>query len=115
MVGDLDRDGRPELLIGGVTYLDVWSVEGGCETGITLALSDAPPNRQALGARVDVTLDDGRTYTRWNWPSVTNGQSAAEVVLGLGTAKSADLEIRWPDGATSVLPGVGPGHVVAVE
>jgi hypothetical protein len=115
MVGDLDRDGRPELLIGGLTYLDVWKIEGGCGQGITLALSGAPPNRQALGARVDVTLDDGRAYTRWNWPAVTNGQSAPEVVLGLGSAKSADLRIVWPDGTTSVLEGVGPGHLLAVE
>jgi len=115
MVGDLDRDGRPELLIGGLTYLDVWKVEGGCGRGITLALSGAPPNREALGARVDVTLDDGRAYTRWNWPSVTNGQSAAELVLGLGTAKSADLRIVWPDGSSSVIEGVGPGHLVAAE
>jgi enediyne biosynthesis protein E4 len=115
MVGDLDRDGRPELLIGGLTYLDVWKVEGGCPRGITLALSGAPPDRQALGARVDVTLDDGRRYTRWNWPSVTNGQSASEVVVGLGGAKSADLRIVWPDGAVSFLESVGPGHLVAVE
>jgi enediyne biosynthesis protein E4 len=115
MAGDLDGDGRPELLIGGITYLDVWKIEGGCPAGITLALEGAEPDSSAFGARVDVTLAGGRTYTRWNWPSVTNGQSALELALGLDGEKSADLRIRWPDGAESILEDVGPGHLVATE
>ena len=48
-VGDLNRDGIPDLITAGIPFLQVWMTGGGCGTSITL--THVPP-----GARVELSL-----------------------------------------------------------
>ncbi len=111
--GDIDNDGRLELIVGGMNYVNVVDFTGGCAGSVTLDFSTGP-NQPAVGARVEATLS-GRPVTRWLAPSSTWSSSAAQISLGLGEASVLDeVRITWPDGATTTLTDLEAGSVVAV-
>lgn len=94
--GDLDRDGRPDLVTIGWTtelepYAQVHRGEGGCG-GVTVQLPSG-----ATGARVSVETE-AHTQVQWLTPSTTFSSSAHEVYLGLGEASSGRVHLRRPDG-----------------
>jgi hypothetical protein len=98
--GDLDNDGRIDLLIaaldGPLAYFH------NCTQGgkfVTLRLEGTDSNRDAVGARVAVTAA-GRCQVAWR---VGGGsyQSAGDPRLHFGLAKAdrvASVEVRWPSG-----------------
>lgn len=116
LVGDLNRDGRPDLVVIGRVYVVVYLAEGGCDPGITLSLDAGDGNRQGIGARVEVTTPTA-FFTRWMLPSVTYGSSAAELYLGLNNQPVADLRITWPDGTIQEVAGLQAGerHTIRQE
>jgi enediyne biosynthesis protein E4 len=72
-------------------------------------------NRSAIGARV-VARYGGRSQAQ----EVTAQSSFYSVNdrrlhFGLGAAASADLTIRWPNGATETLPGVEGNQLIVVR
>ena len=73
-------------------------------------------SRDALGARVKVTLASGRTL--YGNVSVSVGfmsSSDRRVHFGLGKESAIkSVEIRWPGGATQTLPGIPADRVLAV-
>ncbi len=100
VVGDLDNDGRQDVLILShnqpLAYFHN-RTEGG--RSLTLRLEGRGPNRDAIGARVAVTAG-GRRLVAWR----TGGgsyQSAGDPRLhfGLGGAPGAEaIEVTWPSG-----------------
>lgn len=110
-VGDLDRDGRPDLVTAGKPFLRVWRTTGGCETGLTLRPA---PGVLAIGARLEVTIA-GHSRTSWMLPWSASSSSAHEWVIGLADADHADrIVITWPDGQTTTLEDIPAGSVLEV-
>ncbi len=108
-VGDLDRDGRPDLVTTGKHFLKVWRNEGGCDTGLTIRVDAGGRNRSGLGTRVEVDVG-GRTTTQWMLPGVTGSSNAPELYFGLGGWPEADrVAVVWPDGARDELSSVPAG------
>ncbi|MBC8168015.1 MAG: CRTAC1 family protein [Bryobacteraceae bacterium] len=99
-VGDLDGDGRPEIVIvnmNGTPAILKNSSSGG--NFINIRAEGTRSNRSAIGARLTVRAG-GRIYIR-EVTSGTSFYSNNEPVLhfGLGSvAKIEKLEIRWPSG-----------------
>jgi hypothetical protein len=98
--GDLDNDGRVDLLItaldGPLAYFHNRTQRGNF---VTLRLQGTVSNRDAVGARVAVTAG-GHRQVAWR---VGGGsyQSAGDPRLhfGLGSAdRVASIEVRWPSG-----------------
>lgn len=117
VVGDLDRDGRPDLVTAGYLdlglepYAQVWHVDGGWGPGVTLQFDGPTP----VGARVDVDVDH-ETAVRWLTPSTSYASSAPEVYLGTRDNETADaVVVTWPDGHTTDLGVVPVGTVVRVS
>ncbi len=114
-VGDLNRDGRPDVVIAGKHFVNIWLGDGGCEPGLTVTLDAGGRNRQGLGSCVEVEVD-GRIQTRWMRTDTTASSSEAALFFGLGTGSSIDtLTVTWPDGGVTVLEDVEAGaplHVV---
>lgn len=100
-IGDLDNDGRVDALVldhgGPLGYLHNQAAAGG--RFISLRLEGTRCNRDAVGARVEITVA-GRRRFQWR---IGGGsyQSASDPRLhfGLGTASDIErLEVVWPSG-----------------
>lgn len=113
-VGDLDQDGRPDVVIAGKHFLHVWLTEGGCSPGLTLRLDAGDGNRNGVGARVAVDLGE-HTQTQWLMPANTAASSEPALFFGFGGRSRADhVTITWPDGAVDVLDDVAAGTRLAL-
>ena len=115
--GDFDNDGDVDVL--------VWNMNeppsllrndlGGSGRWLKVLLVGTTSNRSAIGARVTASYG-GRTQSQ----DVTAQSSFYSVNdrrlhFGLGTAATADLSIRWPNGATEKIAGVAAGQLVVVR
>jgi hypothetical protein len=114
-VGDLDRDGDPDLLTAGKHFLRQWRNEGGYPGRLTVRLHGRHDNPHGIGARLESTLD-GVRRTSWMLPSVTGGTSAPEVYLGLADGDVLDsLVVTWPDGTRTERTQVPSGTLDLVQ
>ena len=110
-VGDLDRDGRPDLVTAGLWFARTWRSSDGCEPGVTLLLTGAGLTA-GLHALVVAEID-GEIRTRWFTPSSTWSSHAPELSIGLGGAAQIDrLTVQWTDGSTSVWTDIPAGSLL---
>jgi len=103
-LADLNRDGLLDMVaINRNEAAQLWRNlgTGAAANWIQFTLSMQGPNRDAIGAWIEQRRPDGTIFQR----EVTVGGGHAGGVLGwhhlgLGTATSTDIRIRWPDGTT---------------
>jgi len=119
--GDLDNDGDQDIYLqsGGIYaydgYFNSLFLNPGHGNGwVTLELVGVESNRDALGSRVHVRVEeDGRERSlyRWVWPSGSFGSSSRQLEIGLGRAERiVSVEVHWPrTDITQVIEGIRPG------
>lgn len=115
VAGDVDRDGRPDLVTAGYVdaaslepYLQVWHAGGGWGPGVTVKLEGVSP----VGAKL-VATKGTQTLTRWFAPALRASSGPPELYLGLRDESAFDaLELTWPDGRVSDLGAAVAGDVV---
>jgi len=103
--GDLDGDGRPEVVIVNVNDKPA-VLKNSAKQGnfFSLKLQGTKSNRSAIGARVTITAN-GVTQVR----EVMGGgsyysQSDLALYFGLGAATKIDsIQVRWPSGAVQEM------------
>ena len=110
--GDLDNDGRRDLLVvaqqGPLAYFHNGTAGG---HSLTLRLEGTKSNRDAVGAAVTVEVGE-KSYRAWR----TGGgsyQSSSDPRLhfGLGDATRVDaVEVRWPSGRIDRYPALEAGR-----
>jgi hypothetical protein len=110
VLGDLDRDGAPDLILGNIggrvrVYRNIASPRGHW-VGLRL-LDPQHGNRDAIGAEFTV-----RAGTRSWWGMIQPatsymGSHDPAVTVGLGNASSVDaIEVSWPDGTKQLFTGI---------
>lgn len=104
-VGDLDNDGRLDVLIGvnGEAPLLLQNRSGSGNHFLGLKLHGISCNRDAIGARITwVAGGRKRSRLKTSGGSYLSSHDPREI-LGLGTAAEVDsLEIRWPAPSTRI-------------
>ena len=124
---DLDADGRPDLLVGQVTwtadgrelpnYVNIIRNQMPAENNwVGVRLHEHGPGRSPIGATVRV-LYDGKSAMRHvvtgdSWRAQHSGQKH----FGLGATKLIEaIEVRWPNGKVSRLkmPAINKYHTIA--
>jgi hypothetical protein len=130
---DFDRDGRMDVFIGLTEALSALYHNTGADTdgnwirirALTDADGDATdddPVRDALGARVQVNLDNdpsfppGRTLQQViDGGSSYMGQNEPIAHFGLGTAATVAVKVTFPDGSYSLKKDVAANQAIDVR
>ena len=109
---DYNHDGWVDLIVGNLDEgYRLYRNDAGRTTNnhwLSFALTGGGPvNRDAVGTRVYVTTRNGITQMQEviNGSSVMAGNDLA-LNFGTGAARSADVVIRWPDGAEQTFKNV---------
>ncbi|MDP7010845.1 MAG: FG-GAP-like repeat-containing protein [Verrucomicrobiota bacterium] len=125
---DLDADGRPDLMVGQVSWTTdnqelpnyvniIRNQMPHSNNWVGVRLHEHGPGKSPVGATVRVTYN-GRSAVRHvvtgdSWRAQHSGQKH----FGLGTAKVVDaIEVRWPNGLVSRLekPAINQYHTIAL-
>jgi hypothetical protein len=114
--GDLDGDGRPEILIVNMNDRPtLLKNTGPRQNAIAITLTGTRSNRSAIGARCSVTAG-GRTQIA----DVVGGgsyysQSSFTLYFGIGQAQKIDrIEVRWPAGEKQNWSGITPDSTLQI-
>jgi len=116
---DIDNDGDLDVAImenGGPARL-YRNDAGRGRHALRVKLVGTTSNRDAVGARVDLTRADGTVA----WATVKSvagylSQSELPLTFGLGTAASVQaIRVTWPDGTTLDLPGTKGDQTIVVK
>lgn len=115
-VGDLDGDGRPEVVIVNMNETPTLLKNvGPRQNAVALSLMGVKSNRSAIGARCSV-----ETHGHKQIAEVTSGgsffsQNSLTLYFGIGKAAEVDrLEIRWPSGERQSWLHVAANRTLAI-
>jgi len=103
--GDLDGDGRPEIVLVNMNAApSVLKNNGPHGNYLNLSLTGKQSNRSAIGARVTVTAASRKMMDEVMSGGSYYSQNSFTLHFGLGQAREADsIEIRWPSGITQSI------------
>jgi hypothetical protein len=115
--GDYDGDGDLDVLVttnGGPAYL--FRNDGGnARNWIAIRTRGVKSNRDGIGAVVRVDSASGKQWSVVHSGSSYASQSDLAVTFGLGTDKTASIEVEWPSGVKDRIPSVAAGRLLTIE
>jgi hypothetical protein len=115
--GDFDNDGDVDILV--VNMNEPPSLLRNDVTGngrwLKVLLEGIKSNRSAIGARVTARYGGRAQVQAVTAQSSFYAVNDRRLHFGLGAAATADLEIKWPSGATEKIAGVAANQLVVIR
>ena len=115
--GDFDNDGDVDVVV--VNLNEPPSLLRNDVTGdghwLKVLLEGVKSNRSAIGARVVARYGERTQAQEVLAASSFYSASDRRLHFGLGALAVADLDIRWPNGATEKIPGVAADQLVVIR
>jgi hypothetical protein len=115
--GDLDGDGRPEILI--VNMNDRPTLlrnDGPRQNAIAIALAGSKSNRSAIGARCTIEAGGRRQIAEVVGGGSYYSQNSFTLYFGVAKAATVNrIEIRWPDGETQSWQDIAVNRTVRIR
>jgi enediyne biosynthesis protein E4 len=115
-IGDLDGDGRPEILIVNINEKPtLLKNTGPHQNAVAITLNGKQSNRSSIGARCTIEAN-GRKQTA----EVVGGgsylsQNSFTLHFGIGRSEKIDrIEVRWPKGETQVWGNVAANRGIVL-
>ncbi len=98
--GDFNRDGYVDLAFPSPDGHRLWHNAGGTNQWLTVDLRAAGGNRLGIGARIEITTDEGSRFRTIASGSGLSSQSdELTAYFGLGTQTRVNsIRVTWPDG-----------------
>jgi enediyne biosynthesis protein E4 len=115
--GDFDNDGDLDILILNMNEPPslLRNDVRGSNHWLKVQLVGTKSNRSAIGAQVTAIYGERRQAQAVLGQSSYLSVNDRRLHFGLGGAATADLEIRWPNGATEKVAGVAADQLVVVK
>ncbi|MDQ2776011.1 MAG: CRTAC1 family protein [Acidobacteriota bacterium] len=115
--GDFDNDGDVDILIMNLNEPPslLRNDLTGNNRSIKVKLIGTKSNRSAIGARVVAHYGNKKQAQEVLSQASFYSANDQRLHFGLGAAEKADLDIRWPNGATERVTGVPAGHLVIIR
>jgi len=115
---DLNNDGFLDLVVTSLGLKPRILINSADNGGhwLLVQATGRKSSRDAVGAAIKVTTPTGRTL--YNHVTTSTGllsSSDRRVHFGLGSEKSAAVEIRWPGGAVQTLKDVAADQILKIE
>ena len=114
--GDLDGDGRPEIVIVNMNEKPALLKNvGPRQNAIAIRLAGTRSNRSAIGARCTIEAGGRKQVGEVVSGGSYFSQNSLTLYFGLGKAEKVDrIEVRWPKGETQAWPNVAANRTVTL-
>jgi enediyne biosynthesis protein E4 len=115
-VGDLDGDGRPEMVVLNMNAApSLLKNTGPAGRRLNVTLTGSQSNRSAIGARVTVVAGGRKRIDEVMSGGSYYSHNSFTLDFGLGAAAQADrIEVRWPNGRIQEWKAVAAGQTVKI-
>jgi enediyne biosynthesis protein E4 len=116
-LGDIDNDGRLDAVVtgnDGALYV-LHNATPTQNHWLTLLLIGHKSNRDAIGAEVKITTAKGIQMATVTTAGSYLSSSDKRVHFGLGSEKTATVEIRWPSGIHQTIKNVSADQIFQVD
>lgn len=116
-VGDVDGNGRPEIVIVNMNAVPA-ILKNTAPTGhyLNVVLEPTESNRSGIGARVTVNAGGRKRIDEVMGGNSFYSQHSSTLHFGLGKVTKVDgVEVRWPSGKTQSVPAVDADGTLHVK
>jgi len=115
--GDLNNDGQLDAVVNVLDDAPVILRNGGTpHHWIGISLVGTKSNRNGIGARVTVTtIANKKQIFDVGTAGSYLSSSDPRIVVGLGNAKTARVEVRWPSGRVQTVTAPGIDRYVEIK
>ncbi len=115
--GDFDNDGDIDVLVMNLNEPPslLRNDIAGSNHWLKVKLVGTKSNRSAIGARVTVQFDGKRQAQEVLSQASFYSANDLRLHFGLGAAREADLEVRWPNGALEKLRNVATDRIIVIQ